>query len=754
LYAPTPFRLMKMPTERILIADHDESFCASLKTLLQSQGYRVLLASDGFSALEAFEREFPDLICLNARIPGQDGLEVLAQLRNQNRFIPILMLVDLESEKQAIEALRKGADHYIKKPIPLQGLEEIIKKFLELGKVKIENIRLQENLGGKIEELAKANLRLRETNAKLEEVSQVRTRLISLIHHEFNTPLTAIIGAAELLLHDDVKDPQQVREFLEMIHQGGKSIQSLIEDYNYLQQLEAQKATILSKTVDMGRLIYEVVSTLGVLADQKGIQLGFNRPSGIPFAFVDEDMIAKLLEILIKNAIQYTPSGGQVQVVLREEPRQIWIDVIDTGVGIPAKSLDSIFEKFYRTESKWSGSTSSSSGKGLGLAIAKQIAKAHGGDIQVESEEGKGSKFSVNIPKERFPEIESKKTELELELKDMFRRLIRMVTDILGVKSSSLMLLDEQSQELFIEAAHGLDDKAIQNIKVSLGDRISGWVAAHGEPVLISDIEKDPRFRKENNPLHEIGSLMSIPLKLEDKVIGVLNLTDPEAGKPFTEEDLKLCFIFGQIITTVISIGKRYKSIRESFIHAVTALGGIIEVKKDIGYSRLRQIARYAVALAYKLGVPEEQVKAIRWASMLYDLGLTKIDEFILKKPDKLTSDEYELVRQHPLITSEILRPLAFLSSSDEIIRYHHERYDGTGYPYGLKGEAIPLGARILAVVDAYTSMRSPKTYRAAFSPREAIEELKRNSNTQFDGNVVEAFLQVLKESFQDDLAL
>src|SRR3989338_8747486 len=169
-----------------------------------------------------------------------------------------------------------------------------------------------------------------------------------------------------------------------------------------------------------------------------------------------------------------------------------------------------------------------------------------------------------------------------------------------------------------------------------------------------------------------------------------------------------------------------------------------IEARDHYTRSHSENVARFAVAIANEMKLSVKQVETIREACELHDLGKIGIEDSILSKPSSLTNEEWEQMKRHPAIGAQILEPLTFLNDVIELVRQHHEHYDGTGYPQGRRGEDILLGARIIHLADAYEAMRSARSYRKVpLTQLEATEEIKRNSGIQFDPKVVEAFLKI-----------
>jgi putative nucleotidyltransferase with HDIG domain len=151
--------------------------------------------------------------------------------------------------------------------------------------------------------------------------------------------------------------------------------------------------------------------------------------------------------------------------------------------------------------------------------------------------------------------------------------------------------------------------------------------------------------------------------------------------------------------------------------------------------------------VAHTLGCREEEIQDIRWGALLHDIGKIGVPDGILRKPGALTDEEWGTMRQHPVIGEQILLPVERMQGVARIVRHHHEKWDGTGYPDGLRGEAIPLGARILAAVDAYGAITDERPYKQARSHEDGIHELRRCAGQQFDPEIVDAFCRVLERT-------
>lgn len=181
---------------------------------------------------------------------------------------------------------------------------------------------------------------------------------------------------------------------------------------------------------------------------------------------------------------------------------------------------------------------------------------------------------------------------------------------------------------------------------------------------------------------------------------------------------------------------------------SLKTLLGTISAKDRYTLGHSERVMEYAIEIGKEIGLDEEDIKILRIAALLHDIGKIEIPQSVLNKKEKLTDEEFELIKKHPVYSAEIIKPLANLGKLHSIVLHHHERYDGKGYPSGIKGEGIPLEARILSVADSFDAMLSDRPYRKSLSMDKAIAELQRCANTQFDKNIVESFIKILHKNY------
>ncbi len=194
-------------------------------------------------------------------------------------------------------------------------------------------------------------------------------------------------------------------------------------------------------------------------------------------------------------------------------------------------------------------------------------------------------------------------------------------------------------------------------------------------------------------------------------------------------------------------VSESYKALEHLFLGLVRAMVNALDAKSPWTKGHSENVAMYSVKIANELGLNEDQKKEIKLAGILHDIGKIGTYDYLLDKPGKLTSEEYEIVKKHPVQGAHILEGIKQLKAIIPVVRHHHERIDGKGYPDGLKGDEIPLAARIMHVADSFDSMTSDRPYRPAPTRDYAISEFQKYSGSQFDAEVVEAFLRVLKNN-------
>ena len=235
-------------------------------------------------------------------------------------------------------------------------------------------------------------------------------------------------------------------------------------------------------------------------------------------------------------------------------------------------------------------------------------------------------------------------------------------------------------------------------------------------------------------------SLMLVPLKIRAKTLGVLMATIYHGQRRFNEKDLYYLDFMAKKASTSIENLALYENIYNNLLSTLYAFVKAIEARDSYTQQHSRRVTRLSMLLAGSMGRTEEELQILNVAGLLHDIGKIGIRDDILLKPGRLTSEEYSIIQQHPVIGCEIMGHLGLWTREKEIVRGHHERFDGTGYPDRLVGRQIPLLARILSIADVYDAMASDRAYRAGMPEPAILKVMYDGAGTQFDPDIIDVF--------------
>jgi putative nucleotidyltransferase with HDIG domain len=230
------------------------------------------------------------------------------------------------------------------------------------------------------------------------------------------------------------------------------------------------------------------------------------------------------------------------------------------------------------------------------------------------------------------------------------------------------------------------------------------------------------------------------PLVIQGGAVGMICVVRERAELPFSWSAAELLQAFSAHAAGALENACMGRQLAQAFQETVAALIAALEARHKYTEGHSLRVARYARGTAASIGLSESACERIQTAGLLHDLGKVGVRDAILDKPGRLTEDEWGAMRQHPALGARILQPLGFLEEESRFVHSHHERLDGSGYPDGLTGAEIPLGARMIAVADAFDAMCSARSYRPAAPPQAALRELERSAGSQFDAAIVAAF--------------
>jgi HD-GYP domain-containing protein (c-di-GMP phosphodiesterase class II) len=338
-----------------------------------------------------------------------------------------------------------------------------------------------------------------------------------------------------------------------------------------------------------------------------------------------------------------------------------------------------------------------------------------------------------------------------LRLEQVLQTIAEKAVEITGAKACSIRLLSAEGSELLPAASVGLSPEYLGKGRVWVRSSGLDQDVLAGETVLLGDVTKDARFQYRRQAESEgLVSALALPLRQRERVVGVLRVYSGRR-RNWSGQDRRVLEGFATQAAIAIENARLYEDIHSNYWETVRALTRAIEAKDPFTLGHSERVTSYAVQLGQELGLSHDELETLRFAAILHDIGKIGVAEKALARSasDLDTSDDV-LVRMHPLIGKSILEPVAFLRPALDAVRYHHERWDGEGYPEGLAGSAIPRSARILAVANAYDHLTTDQPERLGLTREEALNDLKRRAGTQLDPEMVEAFERSFRATLGD----
>jgi len=328
---------------------------------------------------------------------------------------------------------------------------------------------------------------------------------------------------------------------------------------------------------------------------------------------------------------------------------------------------------------------------------------------------------------------------------------ISFLKKVTGCARISIMLLSEDGNHLAIKKAIGLERDVIESTHVKIGDKIAGKAFKQGRIISSRRIEHDGTYasKKMKGPFMSVP-LVEIPCTNDGKPIGVINLTGRIDGRVFTQNERQFIRFIANSTSIAVKNELRKEALEKSSIDTLVLLANVMEARDKYTQGHSVRVGSYASKIARRLGFSKEESGEIKYAGQLHDIGKIEIPDAILLKPDRLTRTEYEVMKRHPLTSKRIVDHIAFFGNMKGLFLHHHEHYDGSGYPDGIQGDKIELGARIIAVADAYDAMTSERPYRNAMPREKALSILFEQRGRQFDPRCVDALAEFISRSPQN----
>lgn len=352
---------------------------------------------------------------------------------------------------------------------------------------------------------------------------------------------------------------------------------------------------------------------------------------------------------------------------------------------------------------------------------------------------------------EYMPKIaaEHKTDSLLMLMADLGRKIVQ-------ADRCSLWLVDEERNELWTKVAHGVSE-----LRIPLSAGFVGYSLKTGEPLLVEDAYCDSRFdrRSDVKSGYHTTSVMTMPLESDDRVMGVFQAINKVGENVFfSEKDLERLKLISVYSAKTIESAMRAQKLeryakqlerkadelKSAHMELIRILGEVSEFRSHEVGDHIHRVAEISLKLARYMGLPSEQQELIFYAAPLHDLGKVGIPDMVLNKAGKLTPEEYERMKAHSIIGRTLLRDSKtdLLCMASDIAGCHHERWDGTGYPDRLKGEEIPLAARICAVADVLDALSSPRCYKPAWPEEKVKEEMQKSRGSYFQPELIDILME------------
>lgn len=336
-----------------------------------------------------------------------------------------------------------------------------------------------------------------------------------------------------------------------------------------------------------------------------------------------------------------------------------------------------------------------------------------------------------------------------VELDSLLNLILDTAVREFGANLGSILLWDEKAKSLKPKASFGTTKGEPDHRSLSGDDPIIESIIKNAQPQIL-DESNIRQMLSDETKKRDIKSAISHPLLAKGKVIGVLNLIRSQRANPFTKGQLQSLSIIASEAASAIENSKLYENLKESYLETLTALANAVEARDTYTRGHTERVWYIAEFLAGQMGWEEEKMWEVKMGGILHDIGKIGVPDAILNKPGKLTLEEFEIMKLHPQQGVKILEGISFLAPALPYVLYHHERYDGQGYPEGLAKEDIPVQGRLMAVVDTFDAISSDRPYRKSKGFEKALEEIKENVGTQFDLSIVEVLLDAWNKGLID----
>ena len=752
-------------TTSVLIIDDSTSARLALRDFVESMGLRVLEASHGKEGLEVFRRKSPDIVVTDLEMPEMGGLTFISELKNTHPHIPIIVISGTGTLADAIEAIRLGASDYLVKPLKQkEELELAICCALKRVQLLAESDHYREHLE---ERVLQQNRELQKSNQRFQRLLESVTNYVYTVTIKDGKPDKTIhragcekvtgFAAGDCLTDPNLwcrivleDDSAMVLEMTQRIltHSASLSVEHRIRHNDG--SIRWVMHTLVPCRNEYGTLL----SYDGVISDITERKLMENslRNSELKFKGLFESLIDGLLVAEVKTGKFIMHNQTMVHMLGYSEEEFGLLTLNDI---YPQDDLPLVTEQFKKLH------------QGLNVAFSASVKRKDGAVFYADISANPiilensccllGSFRDVTERKVAQEKLKRHNDNLaalrnidvaingSLDLQVTLKVLLTETLQQLHIDAACILLLAPHSQMLEYACGLGFTTDRISLASVRMGESYAGRIAMEQKSLVIGDLSSEQEISGPQALMEIEGfkAYAGFPLVAKGQIKGVLEVFHhAEVNKG--EEWLIFAEMLAGQAAIAVDNAELYVNLQRSNSELLLAYDTTIE-----GWSRAldfrdqeteghsRRVTALTLRIAREMGISNEKLVQIRRGSLLHDIGKLGVPDSILLKPGKLTDEEFEIMKTHTEIAFNILSPIEFLRPALDIPYCHHEKWDGSGYPRGLKGEVIPLAARIFAIVDVWDALLSNRPYRPAWPIERVRAHMHSLSGTHFDPDIL-----------------
>jgi len=690
---------------KILIVEDDNDSRILLERALPRQGYSVESAVNGVQALEKAVLSPPDLIISDIMMPEMDGFDLCRRIMADERLrtIPFVFYTTTYTDQKDEElAMVLGATRFLIKPMKMEELFIAIREVME--EHRAGQLPVQAQLPAEMSELDRMQMEVyaRKLFKKVQELEKLYQQVKE--EAEISGALVRIVSA----LNTSLSETELIRNVV---------------------------------TLAPGYLRFD---RMAIFLNDETLN-GFSFAGGYGLSPVDEGMLlSRVFRGSDFPAMSRFLKGESVLIEKAQGSDLLTKELVDTfdigsilltPIVSRGKVIGGIVGDCKRREVIEQRDVLLVKGLADGMAIALQNSR-----LYIESLE-RLMELANKIETIKTMALFDRKILSTIDRVSILKAAVAMVSRIIPCERSAILFREGDNYRVISEWGVGRFLDNVYSVNRSHFDALGITSTSLFIPDVASD-GTDCLYHMEQSAVGIRSSLL-VPLVTKGETIGLLDIGSTFQGR-LTPAHLSTADNIASQITVALENARLYEDLQQLLVGTITSLAAAIDAKSPWTNGHSERVTKYAVELGKELGLKEHELERLRLSALLHDVGKIGTYDIVLDKPGKLTEEEFDLVKKHPRKGAEILAPIKQLIDVIPGVLHHHERYDGKGYPAGLKAEVIPLQARILCVADSYDAMTADRPYRTASGRDYAISELKRGSGTQFDPELIPVFLKVL----------